>query len=89
MVSMASLGADMIATGAKRGRHNLGTQNPYASGMNWGFRRFGDVVGNPRLGRRLAQTIGNRATPVLAVTGTFMTAYNGTIAAQCGLGVLE
>ena len=57
--------------------------------MNWGFRRFGDAIGNPRLGRRLVQTVGNRATPVLAVTGAFMTAYNAMIAAQCALGVLE
>ncbi len=65
-----------------------GTQNRYASGLNYVFRRAADAVGSSSLKGTLTR-FGSRVTPPLAVVGAFTGGYNLSIAAQCGLGVLE
>ncbi|MGH9766052.1 MAG: RHS repeat domain-containing protein [Blastocatellia bacterium] len=82
--STISIAGDLLATAVKASGKTLGTPQPYASGLNWVFRRIssGSVRG-------VLTSIGNRVTPVLAVTGAFTASYDVTIAAQCASGLLK
>lgn len=76
---------DAIAIAAKARRVGVGgTTGRYASGVNWIFRR---ILSGPTL--KTALKVGSRATPPLAIAGTFTASYNATIAAQCLAGILE
>jgi RHS repeat-associated protein len=80
-----SMAGDAVATAAKAAGTGLGgPKQAYASGLNWVFRR---IFSGRTLGAAL--NLGDKATPALAVTGTFTGSYNATIAAQCLAGVLE
>jgi RHS repeat-associated protein len=85
--SEISLASDVAATAYKATQVSLGSQ-PYASGVNYGFRAFGRAIENPALGRSLTK-FGDKATPALAVFGAFTGAYNATIYLQCRGGLLE
>jgi RHS repeat-associated protein len=89
VTSLTSLAGDLAATGVKATRTEVGgPKQAYASGMNAVFRRVGRAIGSRALTGTLV-TIGNVATPVLAVTGTFLGAYDATILLQCSLGIIE
>ena len=84
VASYISFAGDMVATGVKAFGKTLGSPQPYASGLNWAFRRIssGGLRGT-------LVSIGNKVTPVLAITAVFTGAYDLTIAAQCASGVLK
>ncbi len=88
-----SFAGDMAATAAKASGTTLGRPQPYASGLNWLFRRTADTLGNPTISstplKGILTGVGNKATPALAVTGVFTFSYNATIAVECGCGVLK
>jgi hypothetical protein len=80
-----SLAGDAAAIAAKSSRVGVsGATERYASGLDWVFRR---ILSAPAL--KAAISVGNKATPALAVTGTLTASYNATIAAQCLAGILE
>jgi RHS repeat-associated protein len=84
-----SLAGDLIATVAKASRTGVGGGGqPYASGLNFIFRRFADLVGSSALKGALVD-IGDALTPPLALLGAFTAGYNASILAQCALGVLD
>jgi RHS repeat-associated protein len=83
--SMISFAGDMVATVAKASGKTLGRPQPYASGLNWVFRRVstGSVRGT-------LTAIGGRVlTPAFAVTAVFTGTYDLSIAAQCASGILK
>jgi len=82
-----SLLTDFGAAALKGAGKQIGT-NPYASGLNWAFRRIAQAVGSPALQRSLV-AIGDQLTPALAVAGAFISGYNASIWVQCQLGVLN
>jgi len=82
-----SFGADLFAIGVKAAGTPIGT-NPYASGIDWGFRAFGRAIGNAKVGRMLVTNVGKPATGILAAIGVGTLAYNGSIAVQCYAGWL-
>jgi hypothetical protein len=79
-----STAGDAVATGYKATQTTLGRPQPYASGLNWAFRRMS--TGAVRGG--LTQ-VGNIAGPVLSGIGAFTAGYNASVAAQCGLGIIK
>ena len=89
IVAPISLVSDIFAIEAKAVRTGIGgSRQEYASGLNRVFRQIGRAAGSPVLTGALIG-IGDVLTPALAVTGAFVTAYNGTIIAQCLAGLLE
>jgi hypothetical protein len=83
--SEVSLMSDVNAARYKLDRPGmLGTNNPYASGINRGVR----AVSTGAMRGALTQ-VGNVLTPALAVTAVFTGSYNATIAVQCGTGILD
>lgn len=85
IVAPISLGGDMVATYAKSKGTQLGSQ-PYASGMNWVFRRVAQGLGSPALQRSLVGA-GNVATKAFAPIGAFTLSYNATIGVECAFGM--
>jgi RHS repeat-associated protein len=85
VTSYVSFAGDMLATVAKASGKTLGKPQPYASGINWVFRRMS------KGGVRGALTaIGGRVlTPAFAVTAVFTGSYDLSIAAQCASGILK
>ncbi len=89
MVSLVSVAGDLVAVGAKSMRAGIGgSQQRYASGLNYVFRKVGRAVGSTALTGSLV-AIGSALTPTLALSGAFMGAYDATIFTQCLLGVLD
>jgi len=89
ITSLVSLAGDLGATGIKATRTGFGgPKQAYASGLNAVFRRVGRAAGSRALTGTLI-AIGDAATPVLAVTGTFLGAYDATIFAQCRLDIIK
>ncbi len=89
MIAPASVAGDLVATYAKAQRVGIaGGGQGYASGLNYIGRRIGQAFGSPALTGALV-AVGDVATPVLAVTGSFISGYNATIIAECLLGVIE
>ena len=84
VTSTISFAGDMLATAAKAGGKTLGKPQPYASGLNWVFRRIssGSVRG-------VLTTVGGAITTGLAVTAAFTAGYDLSIAAQCAAGILK
>lgn len=76
--------ADLRAMRLKATRSGVGGPHPArASGLNRLSRAvFGRFAG-PLI------RVGDKVSPVLTVVGAFTAAYNGTIEAQCALGVIE
>jgi len=85
--SAASLALDAVA-GARKGRALLGSKTPYASGFNMIGREIARAWGRPGLIPKVT-AIGDRVTPVLAVTGALTVSYNTTIDIQCRLGIIN
>ena len=80
-----SLGADATASALKARRSGIGgSKNPYASGLNWGFRRI--TTGSLR-GKLTG--FGNVAGPAFSGVGAFTGGYNLSVAVQCAGGVIE
>jgi RHS repeat-associated protein len=96
MGSAASLATDAVAI-IRKGGGALGTENAYASGLNMisrgvvraAARRGLISAGTRRTLLRAATNVGDRVTPVLALTAAFTLAYNTTIDIQCHLGAIE
>ncbi len=89
-----SLAGDTAAIIYKSTRTGAGgTTNIYASGLNYVFRSAASALGNPTIGgvslKGALVTVGDIATPALAVPGAFSAGYNLSTAVQCGLGVIE
>lgn len=84
VTSYVSFAGDMVATVAKASGKTLGRPQPYASGLNWVFRRIsrGAVRGT-------LTTIGGAVSNSLAVTAVFTGTYDLSIAAQCASGILK
>jgi hypothetical protein len=82
------LAADTTATVYKATQATIGKPQPYASGLNWFFRRGAEAVGSSSLKGSLVK-IGNKVSPVLSGVGAFTAGYNAGIAVQCLFGVIE
>jgi hypothetical protein len=85
VTSYISFAGDMLATAKKAVSTGLDNPQPYASGINLVFRRLsrGAVRGT------LTNIGGEVLTPAFAATAVFTGAYDLSIAAQCGSGILK
>ncbi len=89
--SLSSLSLDAAAGAAKAGT-NL-SENRYASGINMVGRHVNRALGYPKIGGyypyRYFRMFGDKATPVLAVTGALTFSYNVTTDVQCLCGIID
>jgi RHS repeat-associated protein len=83
-----SVVGDLAATLYKSSRSGVGGATGYASGLNYVIKRASQAVGSQKM-HQILRPIGDKITPVFAVTGVFTLSYNSTILIQCLLGVLE
>jgi hypothetical protein len=80
-----SLASDVGATALKATRTGIGgTTNPYASGLNFFFRRAAPASIKGSLIK-----FGTKATPILSGIGAFTGGFNLAMAVQCGLGIIQ
>jgi RHS repeat-associated protein len=88
--SEVSLLSDLQAMSLKATRTGIGgTEKVAASGLNRLFRAAGKRLGLSSETRGVLTAVGDVATPVLAVVGSFAAGYNAAIFVQCGLGVMQ
>jgi RHS repeat-associated protein len=85
----ASLAMDAHAYSLKTQRDFWrGSGKEYASGLNWAAKKVSKVAGGATL-LKYAKAVGDKATVPTAVVGALTLGYNGSIVAQCHLGVIK
>jgi hypothetical protein len=72
----------MAATSYKAKQTTIGKPQPYASELNWLFRRGADAVASSSLKGSLVK-FGSKASPILSGVAAFTAGYNASVAGQC------
>jgi RHS repeat-associated protein len=86
--SVSSLALDSVAIARKAAGPSTASSNVYASGINMLAKDVSRISGFPSVFKAI-RPIGDKATPVLAVTGAGTFAYNATIDIQCACGIID
>lgn len=86
--SASSLTLDSIAIARKAAGPKTASSNVYASGINMIGKDASRITGYPGI-FRFIRPIGDKVTPVLAVTGAFTLSYNVTTDIQCACGLID